>query len=91
MSIKEKILSSPALLHPHNEPCPPIMIQSWLRAFWKDSNYQLYGKWGNGVSVKTATLNAIRETANTEKSLKQVLKEWGFEDNEAEDLMKSLL
>ena len=91
MSMKEKLTSSSLILHPHEEQCPPIHVQSWLRTFWKEPNSVLEGKWDRSYAVKDVILRDLREAAGDNKSLKQVLGEWGFEDDEAEDLLNKLL
>jgi hypothetical protein len=89
MGIKEKLINSPLMLHSTNSPCPPPCVQSWLIWFWEDPDSTLEGKW-KSCSVKGAIQNALLEEADESKSRKQVLGEWGFEDDEAEELLNEL-
>jgi hypothetical protein len=61
--IKERLLNSPLMLHPHMEKCPPIHAQTWLRDFWKDPNHIAEGKWGKLYFTRICILKSIREDA----------------------------
>jgi len=82
-------MTNPRTMFEMDGPCPPVVVQSWLKWFWEDPNQIIEGKWV-GCNVKDGLLKMIKDECKDLESTVHVLQRWGFEEDDAIELLKDL-